>query len=289
VGDDSEKDLPDDAAPELTEERFAVNFRAAREDAGLSQGRVADEMVARGWPWHQQTVTRVETGRRMVRLGEAAALADILATSLDNLTSPTEEVVVVEQLAAWIRRAKAAWRLVAMGTSELIRARELLRVHPSVADGTQAGPGRILDAVTEARDVELLTPEGAVAQGIAQVADRTGFYTGQEVELVTIRPQSVADTGTIADALREGKSIVVDLTANPVAQDESKEILQFIYGAARVRRGIVKHEGMMKYRVLPATADPVALAIATVPASALRRTLADLLPDSEEDGTDGSH
>src|SRR5208283_4617751 len=101
AGDDEAPELGADETPELTEERFAANLRAVRDAAGMSQGRLADEMAARGWPWRQQTVTRVENGRRMVRLGEAKAVAEILETSLDRLTQPTGEMRVVELLSEW--------------------------------------------------------------------------------------------------------------------------------------------------------------------------------------------
>jgi len=44
----------------------------------MSQYALAREMEDRGWPWRQQTVARLETGQRMVRLGEAATLARML-------------------------------------------------------------------------------------------------------------------------------------------------------------------------------------------------------------------
>ena len=130
MGDSSQEIVEESAtpgAPELTEKRFAANLRAAREAIGISQGRLAEEMVARGWPWHQQTVTRVETGRRMVRLGEAKAIAEILEMSLDQLTWPTEDARVIEQMTEWMRVAKTAYRRIAEETTELVRTTELLR------------------------------------------------------------------------------------------------------------------------------------------------------------------
>ncbi len=43
-------------------------------------------MTERGWPWHQSTVYRVETGKQPVRFDEALDLADLLGVTLDRLT-----------------------------------------------------------------------------------------------------------------------------------------------------------------------------------------------------------
>jgi transcriptional regulator with XRE-family HTH domain len=269
VEDDSEQIAPDDDAPELTEQRFAANLRAIREERGMSQGRLADEMAARGWPWRQQTVTRVETGRRMVRLGEAKAVAEILETSLDMLTMPTDEARVIEHLADSIRRVKVPYRLIAGATDELLRAREVLRTHPVVAAADPAESSRVLELVAEARDVQQLTPEGAVAQGIALGGDVTEFAKG--ADLTTFRPRSIADAGAIADALRIGKDIEVDLTQMQTA--DAQRITDFLDGATRVRGGMVERLGDMKYRAMPAMPNQREWAI-----SATRGTLADLAP-----------
>lgn len=78
-------DVDDEASGTVNpaERQFAVVMREAREARGLPQGQFAGEMARRGCPgWVQQTVTRVETGRRMVRLSEAMAAASILGIDL---------------------------------------------------------------------------------------------------------------------------------------------------------------------------------------------------------------
>ena len=246
----------------------------------MSQGRLADEMTARGWPWRQQTVTRVETGRRMVRLGEAKAVAEILETSLDVLTWPTDETRVIEQLAGWIRQAKAAYRLIATATTELLRTRELLRTNPVVAAGGADESSRILEVVTEARNVQQLTPEAAVARGIVLLVDVDEFFD-QGADVTTFQPRSIADTGAIADALRTGKNVVVDLTQTPMA--EAQRIQDFVDGATRVRGGRVERVGEVKYRAMPATTNEREWAI-----SASRGTLADLAPHAARTEGDGA-
>lgn len=76
----------DDGVPGVVnpaERQFAAVMRETREARGLAQGRFAGEMARCGFPaWVQQTVTRVEAGRRMIRLGEAMAAASILGIDL---------------------------------------------------------------------------------------------------------------------------------------------------------------------------------------------------------------
>jgi transcriptional regulator with XRE-family HTH domain len=60
-------------------ERLAAELlRKARQERGLTQVDVADEMTQRGFRWSQPTVARVENRRRHLSLSEARALMDIL-------------------------------------------------------------------------------------------------------------------------------------------------------------------------------------------------------------------
>jgi FtsZ-interacting cell division protein YlmF len=269
MGDDDEQILGDDEVPELTEERFAANLRAVREASGMSQGRLADEMAARGWPWRQQTVTRVETGRRMVRLGEAQAVAEILETSLDRLTWPTGEARVVELLAEWMRIAKTAYTTIAEQTSELLRTTALLRGHPAVTDTDPAAARQLLNAVMEARKVRRLTPEGAVAQGVARIAESGTPHAQRSMDhLPVFRPRLIADADSIADSLRRGELVIVDLCDAP--EGDARRIQDYVNGAARVRGGSVHAIGDSRYLVLPATVDTRERAISTNPGTHAR-------------------
>ncbi|MEU1433970.1 helix-turn-helix transcriptional regulator [Streptomyces sp. NPDC005786] len=64
---------------------FAEWLRTTRSDAGLSQGKVADAMNAEGFVFYQQTIAKVESGERPVRLDEATALARILGANLGDV------------------------------------------------------------------------------------------------------------------------------------------------------------------------------------------------------------
>lgn len=244
---------PDADVPELTEERFAANLRAAREAIGMSQEHLAGQMAARGWPWRQQTVTRVENGRRMVRLGEAKAVAEILDMSLDQLTWPTPDARIIERLAEWTRAAKAAYRRIAEETSELLRNTDMLRLEPTISGLGLPAAQRMQDVMTDARHAQQLTPEGAVAQGIAERAADAADGEHQGLPVPTFRPRTVAELAGVIDALRMGEVILVDL-----AQAETPEIQRiqdFLDGATRVRGGGVERVAELKYRTVPATAN----------------------------------
>jgi transcriptional regulator with XRE-family HTH domain len=108
VTDDDQPAIPDD-----TEQRFAANLRLLRERQGISQVKLAQEMAARGWPWRQQTVTRLENGQRMIRFGEATALAEILDTPLERFTRAGPEAAEAERLAAFGARLHHLYEAVA--------------------------------------------------------------------------------------------------------------------------------------------------------------------------------
>lgn len=71
-----------ESPPSADERRFGAVVRDARERRGLSQTRLAKAMIEQGWPWHQSTVHRVESGAQAARLGETVALAEILGIDL---------------------------------------------------------------------------------------------------------------------------------------------------------------------------------------------------------------
>jgi len=249
-----------DNPPELTEQRFAENLRMTRERKGISQVRLAQEMAARDWPWRQQTVTRVETGQRMVRLGEATAIAEILGISLDTLIEPTHEVQQVELLAEWIRQAMAAWQQIAEATVQLLRTRGSLRTYPAVADPEPGSSPRVLGTVKVAQAVSRLSPDSAVAHGIARLAARSERSVADLAGMPGTRSivlGSYADTQLIAEALRDGEHVFVDLKA--LSQQDHQDVLNFVDGAISVRGGMLGDLPDGRVVVIPALEDEEAV------------------------------
>ena len=108
------------AFPDEAERHLAANLRILREGRGISQARLSQEMLARDWPWRQQTVARVENGQRMIRLGEAIALASILGVSLGYLTRPGSEALEAEKVRAASARLREAYDAVAAAVCHML-------------------------------------------------------------------------------------------------------------------------------------------------------------------------
>ena len=85
---EAEREGPDADPAGVVDELFAIQVRETRERLKMSQGELARQMSARGFPYYQQTVRRIEDRQRKVSVGEAKALAEILGTTIDRLTEP---------------------------------------------------------------------------------------------------------------------------------------------------------------------------------------------------------
>lgn len=65
---------------------FGKHARARRELLDLSQDNVALLMATTyGIQWHQTVVAKIESGKRLIKLSEAYALADIYGIPLEDL------------------------------------------------------------------------------------------------------------------------------------------------------------------------------------------------------------
>ena len=58
-------------------------MRTVRNQIGMSQRTLADKLAARGIVMDASAIARIEGGGRVVRLGEAIAIAHILGFSMD--------------------------------------------------------------------------------------------------------------------------------------------------------------------------------------------------------------
>ncbi|MGZ0710550.1 helix-turn-helix transcriptional regulator (plasmid) [Coraliomargarita sp. W4R53] len=68
------------------DQRFPANMKRLREAKEMSQTELARQMKDAGFPYHQQTVQRVESGERPVRLAEAFAIARCLGARVEHMT-----------------------------------------------------------------------------------------------------------------------------------------------------------------------------------------------------------
>lgn len=84
--------------PDVSDEaNFARRMAERREVMGMSQSALARAMVERGFSnYSQMTVSRTEKGERPIRLGEARVLADLLGSSVAEMTRGTAQDEVIE-------------------------------------------------------------------------------------------------------------------------------------------------------------------------------------------------
>ncbi|MGJ9371808.1 helix-turn-helix transcriptional regulator [Nesterenkonia sp. CF4.4] len=69
------------------EHTFRINLIYVRELRGISQTGLAKLLKAEGLPFHQQTVQRIEDGKRPIRLNEAFVMARVLGVDIFQLLS----------------------------------------------------------------------------------------------------------------------------------------------------------------------------------------------------------
>jgi transcriptional regulator with XRE-family HTH domain len=65
------------------EANFRDHMKRLREAKGMTQSELARQLKQRGLPYHQQTVQRVESGERPIRLDEAFQIASVLESRVD--------------------------------------------------------------------------------------------------------------------------------------------------------------------------------------------------------------
>lgn len=80
------------------EANFARRLRVTRESLGLSQTDVADLITKAGVPMPQQTVARIEAGKRSIRLNEARIISEILKVELQEMISDPLEGLAPDEI-----------------------------------------------------------------------------------------------------------------------------------------------------------------------------------------------
>lgn len=74
---------------QLASETFRDALPTWRDARGITQAELADAMREAGFPFHQQTVLKIEQGTRKITLDEAVEISRILDTPLSFLTDDT--------------------------------------------------------------------------------------------------------------------------------------------------------------------------------------------------------
>lgn len=157
---------------ESADQQLGANLRSLRELKGWSQAKLADAMTARGIPWHQQTVGRVESGQQQVRFAELKALAAEFGTTLDRFAWTSREA----HAAAFVHEAGKQVRVSAVAVADAVAG-----LLASLAAAEQAlastAPAAACPRVQEAHkdlagQMDLYSVAGAVEEGRRRYEER---------------------------------------------------------------------------------------------------------------------
>jgi transcriptional regulator with XRE-family HTH domain len=145
---------------------FVLRMRLLREAHGVSQAEVAARVTRMGVPLPQQTIARIETGKRSLRLDEAAAIARALNSTVQEMTSNFPEVTDADR--QYLEAAKRSFEL---GQARFDTQVELEQAYRAVDDLKR----RVKDveaAYAEAQAEEARLREMASAQAHADQKER---------------------------------------------------------------------------------------------------------------------
>lgn len=149
---------------------FGDAVRRHRERQDMSQDDLARQMSARGWPWHQSTVYKIEQGQRKTQAIEVHDLAEILGVSMDRLfrPGPEEAAVAFVDRASWL--LTKSWRGAADAIEQLLR--DLAGAGRAVDTALESNYPRARQAAEDlAGEMNTLTPQAAADEALARFGD----------------------------------------------------------------------------------------------------------------------
>lgn len=137
--------MQDQRQPTPVERLFAQRMRELRKMRGLSQAEMADQMFTMcGIKLDDSAITRMEknadggTGARVLRLGEALAIADVLGVNITEMLRPAAPLE--EQIAQARRSFMVATEKLTMAEQQRALAerkyRELMELQKGGMDGS---------------------------------------------------------------------------------------------------------------------------------------------------------
>lgn len=166
------------------EANFVLRMRLLREARGLSQAEVAARATRLGVSMPQQTIARIETGKRTLRLDEAEVIARVLGSELTHMASKVVEVTDADR-----QFAEAKQRRHELSTA-LFDAEAALERHLRGGEELRQRVSDLQAAYAEAEAAEQAlwqqTPEGervaeewreAAAQNLAALDERIDGLT----------------------------------------------------------------------------------------------------------------
>jgi transcriptional regulator with XRE-family HTH domain len=195
--------LPDDGR---TDEYFAINLRAAREHATLSQAELAQKMADAGYAWTQATVWKLEQGRREPRLAEAVALGTALGLwHWTELTAKPDDFEISIKVDRWRAAVNTAAKRTRQAASDQLEA--IVNLTFAVREAQDAGYPQPWLEIRSGGWLSM-TPEATILREVltARVAD--DFADSQSMERLT--EEEELETKILAALDASGVSLFVE-------------------------------------------------------------------------------
>lgn len=166
-----------------TDALVAGNIRSCRQAAGMTQSELAEQATGRGWAIDNTAVARIEAGRRSLRAGQLALLAEILRVPVERFFESDRRARTVMALSS----AKRALGAVEWAVLQWLDARRELEVDLEEPGALDEADQRVADALLVAdlpaivrTIVDAPSEAGVRASGGRLRDDRT--YSGRELE-----------------------------------------------------------------------------------------------------------
>lgn len=185
----------------IEEEQFRLNLTALRKQRGLSQGKLAELMVAAGWDdFYQATISRIEKGTRPVRLGEARTLAKLLGADVASMLSTNALQQAERQSRILLDQFTATYKTAVEAISDLEEQREPLDEQVQVLTALIDQETEASESVGRSRAVAWMasnalsrTAEDVAIHGVHRAH---GQETDAEVHAPTVDKDYVAQEAT---------------------------------------------------------------------------------------------
>lgn len=162
------------------EERFRAQMEDLRSARQITQTALAEQVRERGFPFHQQTIAKIENGTRPVRLDEAYVIADVLGSSVPQMVLPLKQARDLQRLTDAWRTASRLRYAVLRAAAEYDSARQELAKEIRYLERTAADDETLMRIET-AKPLVGLSVEEIVEEALAhpEIALRDTFGVGR--------------------------------------------------------------------------------------------------------------
>jgi transcriptional regulator with XRE-family HTH domain len=146
---------------------FRASMMALRAAQDLSQTALANALREAGYAFHQQTVAKIESGDRPVRLEEAYAIAEALGSSMEQMARGPQRAEAGWALKSAQAAVLAAYNEVKEGTSRLMSDLSWLDI--VISDARRSGEYSEEELLWDAYAIQY-DPISAVQEGVGLFA-----------------------------------------------------------------------------------------------------------------------